>query len=153
MKPHLPVANPAGVAQAPLGHTGSTTMDRAADDHAGPLHVLTKAAVLLHKDVQSTSVTLTAVKRLNRGLGVDITLIPAWASLLSVERGGEGRAGVAAVSPTSVNMRRVAAAMTAIDRAEDAPLDRDVLSLAAGFRSRPASFGLADVRRRVRGRR
>ena len=87
-----------------------------------------KAAVLLHENGQSTSVTLTAVERLNRGLGVDITLIPAWASLLSVERGGEGRAGVAAVSPTSVNMRRVAAAMTAIDRAEDAPLDRDVLA-------------------------
>jgi hypothetical protein len=59
---------------------------------------------------------------------VDVSLIPAWATLLLVGRGGERRVQVAAVSPTSVNMRRVAVAMTAIDRADDAPLDRGVLN-------------------------
>jgi uncharacterized membrane protein YjjP (DUF1212 family) len=79
------------------------------------------AAVLLHVNGQSTSMTVTAVDRLNRGLNTTSTLIPAWASLLLV--GPHAATRVAAVSPTGISMRRVAAAMAVIDRAQDGPLD------------------------------
>lgn len=81
------------------------------------------AAALLHVNGQSTSMTVTAVDRLNRGLNITSTLAPTWASLLLVGPGTATR--VAAVSPTNVSMRRVAKAMAVIDRAQDGPLDRD----------------------------
>jgi len=83
------------------------------------------AAVLLHVNGQSTNMTLTAVDRLNRGLNTATTLIPAWASLLLV--GPDAQTRVAAVSPTGINMRRVATAMAVIDRAQDGPLDSDAV--------------------------
>ena len=79
------------------------------------------AAALLHVHGQSTNMTLTAVDRLNRGLDTTGTLVPEWASLMLVPPHAEAR--LAAVSPTGINMRRVAAAMTVIDRAEDGPLE------------------------------
>jgi uncharacterized membrane protein YjjP (DUF1212 family) len=97
-------------------------------DRIDPIDVVMKAAVLLHENGQSTHMTSIAVKRLSRGLRVDATLIPTWSSLLLVQRGGAGTVRVAAVSPTGVNMRRVASAMTAIDGAEDGPLDAEVLN-------------------------
>lgn len=72
--------------------------------------------------------TLTAVDRLNRGLRLDTTLIPSWASLLVLARGGAAPVRVAAASPTAVNMRRVAAVMTVVDRGRDGPMDREVTS-------------------------
>jgi uncharacterized membrane protein YjjP (DUF1212 family) len=90
-------------------------------DGVDPPDIVLEAAVLLHVNGQSTGMTLAAVDRLNRGLATTCTLIPQWASLLLVGRGQEMRA--AAVSPTGVNMRRVAAAMTVIDRAQDGPLE------------------------------
>jgi uncharacterized membrane protein YjjP (DUF1212 family) len=83
------------------------------------------AAVLLHVNGQSTNMTVTAVDRLNRGLNTTSTLIPAWASLLLV--GPHAATRVAAVSPTGISMRRVATAMAVIDRAQDGPLDHDVV--------------------------
>jgi uncharacterized membrane protein YjjP (DUF1212 family) len=104
------------------------------------------AAVLLHVNGQSTNMTVTAIDRLNRGLGTTSTLIPAWASLLLVSPDAATR--VAAVSPTGISMRRVATAMTVIDRAEDGPLDHDVVrrGLAAAQResvSNPLIFSAA----------
>ena len=83
-----------------------------------PLDTVLGAAVLLQDNGQSTSTTLLAVDRLNSGLGVRSRLIPSWESLILV---GD-RPRVAAVTPTAINMRRVAAAMRVIDRAEDGPL-------------------------------
>ena len=93
----------------------------ASTDGTDAIDLVIDAAALLHVNGQSTSMTLTAVDRLNRGLSTTSTLIPAWASLLLV--GPDAATRVAAVSPTGISMRRVAAAMAVIDRAQDGPLD------------------------------
>ncbi|GAB7067027.1 threonine/serine exporter family protein [Mycobacterium hodleri] len=81
------------------------------------------AAAVLHVSGQSTGMTLAAVDRMNGGLGSTGTLVPTWASLQLV--GPAGAVRVAAGSPTGVNMRRVAATMAVVDRAQDGPLDPD----------------------------
>jgi uncharacterized membrane protein YjjP (DUF1212 family) len=94
------------------------------------------AAVLLHDNGQSTDMTLIAVNRLNRGLGLRSTLIPSWTSMLVIGDGPAPPVRVRAAGPVGVNMRRVSAVMRAVDRAEDGPLDRrivvDALADAAG---------------------
>jgi uncharacterized membrane protein YjjP (DUF1212 family) len=103
------------------------------------LDTVLRAAVLLHDNGQSTDMTLIAINRLNRGLGLSCTLIPSWASMLAIGDGPAATARVRAANPVGVNMRRVSAAMRAIDRAEDGPLDRRIvrqaLADAAGQRS------------------
>jgi uncharacterized membrane protein YjjP (DUF1212 family) len=98
-------------------------------DPPGPpddaIDLVLDAAALLYVNGQSTSMTVTAVDRLNRGLNTTSTLIPTWASLLLVVPHEGTR--VAAVSPTGISMRRVATAMAVIDRAEDGPLDHEVV--------------------------
>ncbi len=94
-------------------------------DRSDAIDIVLDAAILLHANGQSTSMTLTAVDRLNRGLGTTTTLIPTWSALLLVGQYGETR--VAAVAPTGINMRRVATAMAVIDTAEDGPPDPDVV--------------------------
>jgi uncharacterized membrane protein YjjP (DUF1212 family) len=93
------------------------------------------AALLLHDNGQSTDMTLIAADRLNHGLGVSCTLIPSWASMVAIAPGPLVRAR--ATKPVGVNMRRVAAAMREMDRAQDGPLDRQIvrraLSDAAGL--------------------
>jgi hypothetical protein len=91
------------------------------------LDTVMKAAVLLQESGQSTSMTLIAVDRINTGLGIRSTLIPSWASLLLVSTRAGASVRVGSVSPVGVHMRRVAAAMRTIDRAEDGPLDRAVV--------------------------
>jgi uncharacterized membrane protein YjjP (DUF1212 family) len=88
------------------------------------LDTVLSAAVLLHDNGQSTDMTVIAVHRLNRGLGLSARLIPGWASMLVVGDGPVPPVRVGAASPVGVNMRRVSAAMRVIDRAEDGPLDR-----------------------------
>ena len=97
----------------------------ASTDGTDAIDLVIDAAALLHVNGQSTGMTLTAVDRLNRGLSTTSTLIPAWASLLLVGPGAATR--VAAVSPTGISMRRVAAAMAVIDGAQDGPLDSDAV--------------------------
>ena len=114
-------------------------------DVRDPLDLVLDAAALLHVNGQSTGMTLTAVDRLNRGLGTTATLIPTWSSLQVIS---STAVRVAAVSPTNVSMRRVATAMAAVDRAQDGPLDADALrrELAAARRestSNTAIFALA----------
>jgi len=48
----------------------------------GALDTVMKAAVLLQESGQSTSMTLTAVDRLNAGLGIRSSLVPSWTSLM-----------------------------------------------------------------------
>jgi uncharacterized membrane protein YjjP (DUF1212 family) len=93
----------------------------------GALDTVMKAAVLLQESGQSTSMTLTAVDRLNAGLGIRSSLIPSWTSLMLTSGRADVPVRVASVSPVGINMRRVATAMRIIDRAEDGPLDRDVV--------------------------
>jgi uncharacterized membrane protein YjjP (DUF1212 family) len=103
-------------------------------DRSDAVDIVMDAAVLLHLNGQSTNMTMTAVDRLNRGLGATSTLVPSWASLLLV--GPDASIRVAAVSPTGISMRRVATAMTIIDKAQDGPLNRDAVreGLAAAHR-------------------
>ena len=91
------------------------------------LDAVLRAAVLLHDNGQSTDMTLIAVNRLNRGLGFSCTLIPQWASVLVIGDGPAAPVSVSVANPVGVNMRRVSAAMRAIDLAEDGPLDRQVV--------------------------
>ena len=93
-------------------------------DGGDPLDVVLDAAALLHVNGQSTGMTLTAVQRLNRGLGTTATLVPTWPALQLI---GPTSVRVAAVSPTNVSMRRVATAMAAVDRAQDGPLEVEAL--------------------------
>ncbi len=113
----------------------------ASTDGTDAIDIVIDAAALLHVNGQSTSMTLTAVDRLNRGLSTTSTLIPAWASLLLVSPDAATR--VAAVSPTGISMRRVAAAMAVIDRAQDGPLDVDAVGRGlAGARRESVSNAL-----------
>ncbi|MDT5293071.1 MAG: hypothetical protein QOF88_7960 [Mycobacterium sp.] len=106
--------------------TGDQPGDQTAStDGTDAIDIVIDAAVLLHVNGQSTSMTLTAVDRLNRGLSTTSTLIPTWASLLLV--GPDAATRVAAVSPTGISMRRVAVAMAVIDRAQDGPLDSETV--------------------------
>lgn len=108
------------------------------DDDA--IDIVLDAATLLYSNGQSTVMTLTAVERLNRGLGTTSTLVPAWASLLIV--GPRNTIRVAAVSPTAISMRRVAATMACVDRAQDGPLDPAVVrrELAAAHQESVSNF-------------
>lgn len=93
---------------------------------AGDFETVLGAAVLLHENGQSTDMTLIAVRRLSRGLGMTAVAIPSWTSMtLATEE--PTRLRVVPVAPVTVNMRRVSAAMRAIDRAEDGTLDRPLL--------------------------
>ena len=93
-------------------------------DVPGDDDIALRAAAVLYANGQSTEMTLVAVDRINQGLGSHTTVVPSWASLLAVTDDPAAPVRVAAVSPTGINMRRVATAMQAIDRAEDGPLDR-----------------------------
>ena len=91
------------------------------------LDTVLSAAVLLHDNGQSTDMTLIAVNRLSRGLGLNSILIPSWTSMLVIGNGPAAPTRVSAASPVGVNMRRVSAAMRAIDHAEDGRLDRRIV--------------------------
>ena len=91
------------------------------------LDTVLSAAVLLHDNGQSTDMTLIAVNRLSRGLGLNSILIPSWTSMVVIGNGPAAPTRVSAASPVGVNMRRVSAAMRAIDHAEDGRLDRRIV--------------------------
>ncbi len=111
-------------------------------DDTGPLDVVLAAAALLQNDGQSTGMTLTAVERLNRGFGVTSTLIASWPCLQLT--GADGSVRVADVSPTAVSMRRVAATMAIVDKAQDGPLDVAVVHRELALaRRQPVSGELA----------
>jgi uncharacterized membrane protein YjjP (DUF1212 family) len=103
------------------------------------LDTLLSAAVLLSDNGQSTGMTLIAVHRLNRGLGLRSTLIPSWSSMMVIGDGPASPTRVRAAHPVGVNMRRVSAAMRVIDRAEDGPLDRRIARHALAEAAREGS--------------
>lgn len=136
------------------------------DTAAADRDITLRAAALLYANGQSTDMMLVAVDRINQGLGSRTTVVPSWACLLAVTDDPVAPVRVAAVSPTGINMRRVATAMQAIDRAEDGPLDRAdlerdlaraadekfsstvsfVAACAAGAAALAVVFGVHDVR-------
>src|ERR1700758_5494656 len=105
------------------------------------LDTVLSAAVLLHDNGQSTDMTLIAVDRLNRGLGLRSILIPSWTSMLVIGDGPAPSGRVRAAHPVGVNMRRGSAAMRVSDGGEDGPLDRRIVrhGLADAARERSSS--------------
>ena len=91
---------------------------------------LLAATALLYANGQSTQMTQTAVERLNRGLGVDAGVVPSWSMLTLTAAGSRETVMTAAVSPTAINMRRVATMMAVVDAAQDGPLELE--QVAAG---------------------
>lgn len=107
---------------------------------------LLAAAALLFANGQSTQMTQTAVARLNRGLGLDAVVVPSWSMLTLTAAGSHDTVLTAAVSPTAVNMRRVATMMAVVDRAQDGPLDlHHVSDGVAAARRQPVSGTTAFV--------
>ena len=86
------------------------------------LGTILRTAAMLHDSGQSTSMTLTAVDRLGRGLDQPAVVVPGWATITAYDPRPGGTVLVTATRPVSVNMRRVAAVMRAVDEAEDRPL-------------------------------
>ncbi len=84
---------------------------------------LLAAAALLYANGQSTQMTQTAVERLNRGLDLDAVVVPSWSMLTLTAVGSRNTVLTAAVSPTAINMGRVASMMSVVDRAQDGPLE------------------------------
>ena len=81
------------------------------------------AAAVLYANGQSTQMTQTAVARLNRGLDLHTALIPSWPMLILTAGESSETVLTQPISPTGINMRRVATLMKAIDRAQDGPLE------------------------------
>lgn len=109
---------------------------------------LLAAAALLYGNGQSTQMTQTAVERLNRGLGLDAVVVPTWSTLTLTAVGSRDTVLTAAVSPTVINMRRVAHMMSVVDAAQDGPLELErVASGVAEAEAQPfsgtAPFALA----------
>lgn len=106
------------------------------------------AAAMLYANGQSTDMTQTAVARLNRGLDLDAILIPSWSMLTLTAESSREMVLTQPISPTGINMRRVATLMRVIDRAQDGPLELPALARAitAAEDERPsntAAFTLA----------
>ncbi len=94
-----------------------------ADDRADRYDTLLAATAVLFTNGQSTQMTQTAVERLNRGLDVDAVVVPSWSMLTLTSAGSPAVVLTAPVSPTAVNMSKVATMMAVVDRAQDGPLD------------------------------
>lgn len=105
---------------------------------------LLAAATLLFASGQSTAMTQTAVARLNRGLELDAVVVPTWSMLTLTVTGARDTVLTAAVSPTAINMRRVATMMAVVDRAQDGPLElQHVKTGVAEAERQPASGTVA----------
>lgn len=92
-------------------------------DQAERYDTLLAATALLYANGQSSQMTQTAVARLNRGLELDAVVVPSWSMLTLTAEGSRNTVLTAAVSPTAVNMRKVATMMSVVDRAQDGPLE------------------------------
>jgi len=87
--------------------------------------LVARAAALLQSHGESTSETLAAVDRLNRGLDTSVELAPTWAGVTVTDRGRNPLSIPA--PPAGVGMRTVTIATQAIDRVGDHTADRDHL--------------------------
>jgi uncharacterized membrane protein YjjP (DUF1212 family) len=96
-----------------------------ADDRAARYDTLLAATEVLYANGQSTHMTMTAVDRLNRGLDLDAVVVPSWSTLTLTAAGSRDVVLTAPVSPTAVNMSKVATMMDVVDRAQDGPLEQE----------------------------
>ncbi|MBB3603799.1 hypothetical protein FHT40_003460 [Mycolicibacterium sp. BK556] len=114
------------------------------------LDIIARTAAFLHDHGQSTSMTLTAVERLSRGLSQPAVVIPAWASVTAYDPRPGGALIITTARPNVVNMRRVGVVMRAVDAAEDGPvLEAESSALSwrrATFRSLPQHHSSPPVR-------
>src|SRR3954447_20176668 len=116
------------------------------NDTAERYDTLLAATALLYANGQSTQMTRTAVERLNRGLDLDAVVVPSWSMLTLTAAGSRATVLTAAVSPTAINMRRVATMMAVGDRAQDGPLElADVVDGVAEAEAQPVSGTTAFV--------
>ncbi|TDO12093.1 uncharacterized membrane protein YjjB (DUF3815 family) [Mycobacterium sp. BK086] len=104
------------------------------------LDIIARTAAFLHDHGQSTSMTLTAVERLSRGLSQPAVVIPAWASVTAYDPRPGGALIITTARPNVVNMRRVGVVMRAVDAAEDGPvLEADIERALMEARNLPVS--------------
>ncbi|WP_382304012.1 threonine/serine exporter ThrE family protein [Herbiconiux sp. UC225_62] len=80
--------------------------------------LVAEAAAVLQSSGESTSVTLAAVERMNRGLGADFEVIPAWTAVTIADRRAQDAlpARIVQAPPTGISMRAVAELMRTVDR-------------------------------------
>lgn len=98
------------------------------------------AAALLFAHGQTTERTVTAAERLGRALGVTVRALPYWGELI-VEIVGEPLLQIVPAKPLGVDMGRVLAVTTVIDRVCDGNLPAEAAQSALGSTGRlpPAS--------------
>lgn len=98
------------------------------------------AAAQLQQSGESTTVTIAAVERMNRGLGTDFQFVPGWTAATITDGGAHPR--VVPAAPTGISMRAVATLMKTIDLLGQKSGGRRELAAALGEaeRERPSSF-------------
>ncbi|HVI88978.1 MAG TPA: threonine/serine exporter family protein [Dongiaceae bacterium] len=109
------------------------------------LETISRAAALLFANGQTTERTIAATERIGHALGLSVTLQPRWGEL-TVHVTDTPFSEVAAATPLGVNMDKVVATMTLIDRtcAGDLPADAVPAALTA-VEARPAISALRFV--------
>src|SRR5882757_7072556 len=98
------------------------------------------AATLLFAHGQTTKRTVAAAERLGRALGVTVTVLPYWGEL-TVELDGAPVSQIVPAKPLGVDMGRILAVTTVIDRVCDGTLSAEVAqsALESAGRLPPAS--------------
>jgi len=107
---------------------------------AAALEIVGTAAAVLFDNGQTTKRIIDAADRLGRALGVPVILHPHWGEL-AVQIAGAPLSEIVLAKPLGVDMGRVLAAMTVIDRVCDGTLSREAArpALAAAARRPPAA--------------
>lgn len=102
------------------------------------------AVAVLQTSGESTTVTLDAVDRMNRGLGTSVELVPAWTAMTVIDRDSVTRSlpRIIAAPPTGISMRAVAGLMSTIDRLGEKTAGHAELTaaLSTAKQARPSSF-------------
>lgn len=99
---------------------------------------------MLQASGESTSVTLAAVERMNRGLGTGFQLVPTWTAVTITDPAAQTGppARIVPAAPTGISMRAVAVLMSTVDRLGEKAAGRSdlVTALRDAQASRPANF-------------
>ena len=103
-----------------------TTAEPAVDARVADQELVARAVALLHANGESTSVTIDAVERLDRGLGTGFSVVPTWSSVTVLDRGRDPL--VTTAPPVGMAMRTVTIAMRVIDRVGSSTASRVELS-------------------------
>jgi uncharacterized membrane protein YjjP (DUF1212 family) len=108
--------------------------------YAAALKTTALAATLLFAHGQTTERTVTAAERLARALGVTVKVLPSWGELI-VELDGAPISRIVPAKPLGVDMGKVLAVTTVIDRICDGtlPADSAQSALESAGRLPPAS--------------